>query len=164
MEESEALLFGAPVKAESPLQFSLDSAYQGEGRAAMVKQALKKGVLTPWPLWMSACRRGWDGIETTQSCGKWPLTSKLSSAPPIRIIPGTRCLTELAKATVLLLLKKPFDAAEALQLAHAPHREVEAAPAVPAKNGGVGSRVAQRTSELRKTNDALEVKVTNTPG
>jgi two-component system, cell cycle sensor histidine kinase and response regulator CckA len=119
-EKAEAGLFGAEEAGEKPCQdFELASAFQGEEALAAVGAAVKAG--RPFALAFVDVRMppGWDGIETT---------AKLWEADPdLQIVLCTaysdyswkQLRTRLGATDRMVILKKPFDAIEALQLANA---------------------------------------------
>jgi PAS domain-containing protein len=108
----------APLPEQLP-QFEVDSAYQGQAGVELVKQALEAG--RPYAMAFVDVRMppGWDGVETTQKI--WELD------PNLQVVLCTaysdyswgEMFAKLSQRDGLLILKKPFDAVEAFQLAHA---------------------------------------------
>jgi two-component system sensor histidine kinase/response regulator len=119
LEVSEETLFGSPAKATRPPQFQVDSAYQGQEGLIMVKKALADG--RPYALAFVDIRMppGWDGVETTLAI--WAVD------PDVQIVICTAysdytwevLFDKIGNRDGLVILKKPFDTVEALQLAHA---------------------------------------------
>ena len=99
--------------------FEVDSAFQGEEGLAKVKEALQKG--RPYAVAFIDVRMppGWDGIETTVRI--W------EACPDLEVVICTaysdyslgEMLTRVRHAEQLVILKKPFDTIEVLQLANA---------------------------------------------
>jgi PAS domain S-box-containing protein len=107
------------MEAVQPTQFEVDSAYQGQEGVLLVKKALEAGL--PYAMAFVDVRMppGWDGVETTRRI--WELD------PNLQVVLCTaysdyswdEMFEKLGHRDGLLVLKKPFDAVEALQLAHA---------------------------------------------
>ena len=102
---------------------------------------------------------GWDGVETTQKI--WELD------PNLQIVLCTaysdyswdEMFEKLGHRDGLLILKKPFDAVEAFQLAHALTEKWWLHQQSRRKMEELESRVAERTRELQQTNHALQTEV-----
>ena len=115
----EAVLFAEDEPVADRVSFELDSAFQGQEALAMVEQALADG--RPYALAFVDVRMppGWDGVETIARIWK--------ADPEIQIVVCTaysdyssdEMFGKLGQRDGLLILKKPFDALEAFQLAHA---------------------------------------------
>lgn len=118
LEAAEAALFGSPVQAQAARQtFTIDTASQGEEGLQMVKNAQAEGL--PYAMAFVDVRMppGWDGIETTRQI--WQV------CPDMQIVICTAyadcCWSEVQEQIKprdrMLILKKPFDIIEVLQLA-----------------------------------------------
>src|ERR1700728_2434552 len=66
LEAAEAEVYERPADAVQHTQFEVDSAYQGQEGAMLVKKALEAG--RPYAMAFVDVRMppGWDGVETTQ--------------------------------------------------------------------------------------------------
>ena len=114
-----ASLFGGDVDSRSAVVFDIDSAYQGQEGLELIKKAAQDR--RPYALAFVDIRMppGWDGIETIDRI--W------SEDPDIQVVICTAysdytwedVVERLGVTDQLLILKKPFDAAEVLQLASA---------------------------------------------
>jgi CheY-like chemotaxis protein len=128
LDDCETLIFsdGMPsVSARRPApmpslpRFELESAYSGEEAFEKVRQASQAG--RPYALAFVDVRMppGWDGIETTVRL--WGVD------PELQVVICTaysdyswdKTLSRLERSDSFLVLKKPFDAIEVLQLANA---------------------------------------------
>ncbi|MCX6849642.1 MAG: PAS domain S-box protein, partial [Verrucomicrobia bacterium] len=118
LEAAEAALFGSPQPAQAAKQtFTIDTASQGEEGLQMVKNAQAEGL--PYAMAFVDVRMppGWDGIETTRQI--WQV------CPDMQIVICTAyadcCWSEVQEQIKprdrMLILKKPFDIIEVLQLA-----------------------------------------------
>src|SRR5689334_18665873 len=144
----EASLFG-DAEAGPRIQFELDSAYQGKDGCEMVRQALAEG--RPYAMAFMDVRMppGWDGIETTAKI--WEID------PDIQIVICTaysdyswdHMSTVLGHSDKLVILKKPFDNVEALQLATALTEKWNLARQAKSQMATLERLVEERTRELR---------------
>jgi len=151
--ELEESLFGAPADAETEALFEVDSAFQGQDGFTRVGQALASG--TPYALAFVDVRMppGWDGIETIRHIwDKYPelqvvictAYSDHSWADITRI---------LGNSDSLVILKKPFDNMELLQLAHALTKKWELSRQVQDRMARLDETVRARTNELQASEE-----------
>jgi signal transduction histidine kinase len=153
--EAEAALFGGNSPAPG-LTFDLDSAYQG--REALEKVRLARAAGKPFALVFVDMRMppGWDGIETVVHLWK--------ADPELQVVICTaysdyswgEISARLGISNSLVVLKKPFDNVEVLQLAHAFTRKWELNREAQLKLGELTRMVAQRTRELEAANQQLK--------
>lgn len=116
---AEAALFGEETPPEVPLALEIDSAFQGQEGLASVRRAKQEG--RPYALAFVDARMppGWDGIETVVKI--W------EQDPDVQIVICTAysdytwqdIRRKLVHADRLVILNKPFDAIEILQLTDA---------------------------------------------
>jgi PAS domain S-box-containing protein len=159
LEATTTAVFGSPADAGRQTQFKVDSAYQGEEGILMVEKALKAGL--PYAMAFVDVRMppGLDGVETTRRL--WGLD------PDLQVVICTaysdyswaELFAKLGQSDGLLILKKPFDAVEALQLAHALTEKWWLRQQFLRKMEELETRVAERTGELQQTNHALQKEV-----
>ncbi len=154
-----AKLFGQPVTpAESP-GFCLDTAASGEEGLSLVESAREQG--RPYALAFVDVRMapGWDGMETT---------ARICAADPdIQIVICTaysdysweEMIARLGQSDRLVILKKPFDTIEVLQLAHALTQKWDWGQAAGARMDQLATMVTQRTSELQAANSQLKLEM-----
>ena len=119
LEAFESALFGADSLNNILPRFEIDSAYQGLEGFERVKQA--RSEHRPYAMAFIDVRMppGWDGIETTARI--WEV------CPDLQIVICTAysdytlegILEKLGHSDRLVILKKPFDNVEAVQLANA---------------------------------------------
>jgi two-component system sensor histidine kinase/response regulator len=117
LDEEEAALFGVTaIKFQLP-PFEIDSAYQGQEGLNLIEKSLQEN--RPYALAFVDVRMppGWDGIETT--CKIW------EKYPDLQVVICTaysdysweEMLGMLGYSDRMVILKKPFDNIEVLQLA-----------------------------------------------
>src|SRR6185503_14311359 len=119
LHEVEAVLFDETQRAVQTVSFELDSAYQGQDGLEMVQQALAEN--RPYAMAFVDVRMppGWDGVETIARI--WEVD------PEVQIVVCTaysdysweELRAKVGQPDNLLVLKKPFDNMEVLQLTHA---------------------------------------------
>jgi len=161
LAEIEQRLFESRPAPQSGLQqcFQIDSAYQGKEGLARVQQAVSEGF--PYSLAFVDVRMppGWDGIETVRHL--W------SVQPDLQVIICTAysdhswedIVAELGASDSFVILKKPFDNIEVLQLAHALTKKWILGKQAQLRMGELDAMVAKRTAELRASNEQLHDEI-----
>ncbi len=114
----EAELFGEPAKAER-VSFRIDSASQGQEGLALVEQAVQAN--DPYSLAFVDIRMppGWDGVETIERI--WRVSPDLQAVicTAYSDYSWDDIIGRFGHTDNLLILKKPFETVEVLQVAHA---------------------------------------------
>lgn len=119
LSSSELALFGEAEGASVTPALQVDSAYQGEEALGMVRQALEQQ--RPYALAFMDVRMppGWDGIETTAQIWKHDPDIQIVICTAYSDYSWGEMLAKLGRSDRLVILKKPFDTIEVLQLASA---------------------------------------------
>jgi two-component system, sensor histidine kinase and response regulator len=162
LDALEAELLGAPTTPSRPSHsFIVDSAHQGREALELVKKAVAQG--RPYAMAFVDVRMppGWDGVET--SLELWKV------APDLQIVICTaysdyswdEMLAKLGSSDRLVILKKPFDTIEVLQLANALTEKWNLLRQTHAHAAELESRVRDRTAELESSNAALQDEITS---
>jgi two-component system cell cycle sensor histidine kinase/response regulator CckA len=156
LDATAALLFAEPAAAAPQIRFEIDSAYQGQEGLMRVREALAAG--RPYAMAFVDIRMppGWDGVETVQKI--WQVD------PEIQIVLCTayadyswdEMFARIGNCDGLLILKKPFDTVEALQLAQALTEKWRLHQESRGKMRDLAGLVAARTRELRHSNETLQ--------
>lgn len=117
LADLEAALFGEAGEEKKTAQFALDFASQGEEALGMVRRALQEG--RPYALAFVDMRMppGWDGIETLSNIWKADLNIQTVICTAYSDYSWSDVRRTLGHSDRLLILKKPFDSIEVLQLA-----------------------------------------------
>ncbi len=159
LDADEAALFGDTADASRPWSFQLDSAFQGQEGLEKVRTAFAKGE--PYAVAFVDVRMppGWDGIET--------ITRIWKEFPDLQIVICTAysdySWDEISKSVgstdQMLVLKKPFDNVEVLQMAHALAKKWQLTQIARRQMEELDSLVNQRTAELRAANARLTGEV-----
>jgi PAS domain S-box-containing protein len=120
LDDAEAMLFEEKPRAKNEAaKFTIDSAFQGQEALEKVKQAIAKGE--PYALAFMDVRMppGWDGIETISRLWKEDPSLQVVVCTAFSDYSWEAMIEKLGISDNLVLLKKPFDNAEVLQMAHA---------------------------------------------
>jgi signal transduction histidine kinase/response regulator of citrate/malate metabolism len=158
--ESALLGTAAPASAAARIApFTVDSAYQGREGLALVEKAEAAGQ--PFAMAFVDVRMppGWDGVETTLALWK--------VAPDLQIVICTAysdyswedMLSKIGGTDRLVILKKPFDTVEVLQLANALTEKWNLLRQTRAHAEEMERRVRVRTADLEATNAALQQEI-----
>ncbi|MEO8350673.1 MAG: response regulator, partial [Chthoniobacteraceae bacterium] len=155
LEAEEASLFGDAPGASVALNFQIDSAFQGQEGLEKVRAATAAGL--PYAVAFVDVRMppGWDGIET--------ITHIWKEFPDLQVVICTAysdySWDEIAKAVGntdhVLVLKKPFDNVEVMQMAHALSKKWQLTQIARRQLADLDALVNERTAELRDANARL---------
>ncbi len=159
LASAEAALFGtAPTAVDAMpgrLVFTLRSAYQGEDGAREIEAALARGE--PYALAFVDMRMppGWDGLKTIAKIWEVDPDVQIVLCTAFSDYSWSELTAKLGYSDRLLILKKPFDILEVLQLAHALTEKWAMAQALKLHVAGLGILVEERTRELQLANTSL---------
>ena len=155
----ETELFGSATNQERQTPFEIDSAYQGQEGMMAVKKALEEG--RPYAMAFVDVRMppGWDGVETTEKI--WEIDSE------IQIVICTaysdyswdEMFDRIGNDDRMVVLKKPFDTVEALQLAQALTEKWRLSHLSKRKIEDLERLVTERTRGLREANEDLQTEI-----
>jgi PAS domain S-box-containing protein len=155
LDDEAAALFGMEAAALTSVEFEIESAYQGQEGLAMVQKAAEEG--RPYAMAFVDVRMppGWDGIETISRIWK--------TYPELQIVICTAysdyswesMINKVGKTDSLVILKKPFDNVEVLQLAHTLTRKWTLSHRLQNHLASLDEVVAKRTEELQTVNSRL---------
>jgi PAS domain S-box-containing protein len=98
---------------------------------------------------------GWDGVETIKQLWQVDPNLQVVICTAYSDYSWTDIYAKLGHSDSLLILKKPFDNIEVIQLAHALTRKWQTTQQARAKMEDLDLMVARRTAELQSTNDSL---------
>ena len=152
--EAESILFGETTEAARE-GFQIDSAFQGQDGLAKVQESLRAN--DPYAMAFVDVRMppGWDGIETIARI--W------QEYPDLQVVVCTAysdyslndILKKIGTTDRLVILKKPFDNIEVLQLAYALTEKWHLLQVARAETQQLEQRVQERTRELETANQQL---------
>ena len=156
LDDVESILFDEPQTA-APIapDFGLESAFQGREALDKVAQSLEEG--RPYAMAFVDVRMppGWDGIETIARL--WEID------PALQIVVCTaysdysweKMSAKLGVNDSLVILKKPFDNIEVLQLAHALTNKWLVTRQASLRMDELDRMVAERTAALQSSNNEV---------
>lgn len=156
LEEAEAVLFGGERPATvQPVAFPLESAFQGKEALEKVREARNAG--RPFALAFVDVRMppGWDGLETIEQLWKADPALQVVVCTAYSDYSWEKMSTRLGINENLVILKKPFDNIEVLQLAHALTRKWNVTEQARLRLDVLDRLVADRTASLQAANDNL---------
>lgn len=160
LEDAESLLFGETVvEDESMTIFDIDSAFQGQEGLELVKKSLEEN--RPYSLAFVDVRMppGWDGIET--------ITRVWEVHPELQVVICTAysdyswedITRRVGRSDSVLILKKPFDNIEVLQMAHALTKKWCLTLESKSQLSNLDKIVSVRTGELQIANKRLTEEI-----
>jgi signal transduction histidine kinase/AmiR/NasT family two-component response regulator len=159
MDQLEAAFFSGPEPVSAQPVFEIDSAYQGEEGVAALRRATDQG--RPYAMAFVDVRMppGMDGVETAERL--WQL------CPELQVVICTahsdyswqEMIHRLGNRDRLLVLKKPFAAIEALQLACALCEKWKLTQEARDHLADTERVVEERTHQLRETNERLQAEM-----
>ncbi len=135
--------------------FEIESAMQGREAFEKVARAVKDG--RPFAMAFVDVRMppGWDGIETIVHLWKADPALHIALCTAYSDYAGEKLIAELGVNDRLVILKKPFECIEVLQLARTLTSKWNTMHEVQRHVAELDRRVAQRTQHLRVANEEL---------
>lgn len=159
LEHDEAELFGLSPGAVPQTVFEVDSAYQGEEGFELVQRAVQDDRCYSVAFVDVRMPPGWDGVETAARL--WAVD------PDLQIVICTAysdhswntIARRLGNRDNLVILKKPFDPVEILQLANALTKKWFLTRQSRLRCSELEAKVAERTAELAAANEQLLLEI-----
>ena len=159
LDSSRADLFGSDGAAPKPDGFVLESAFQGQEGLQRVEAACAAG--RPYAMAFVDMRMppGWDGVETISKI--WAVY------PDLQVVISTAysdytlddMIAKLGRTDRFVLLKKPFDNVEVLQLANALTEKWQLLQQTRTHVHELEERVRERTQEIEAAHSKLQTEV-----
>lgn len=155
LDAAEAALFGT---ARQPQTFTIDTASQGEEGLQMVRRAQEEG--RPYAMAFVDVRMppGWDGIETTRQIWQVCPDMQIVICTAYADCNWTDVQEQIKPRDRMLILKKPFDIIEVLQLAISLTEKFRLLLESKSHLEDLEQRVKQRTQELESSQHAAHEK------
>ncbi len=159
IDEAEIALFGKAEAIPTRSIFSVDFAFQGEEGFRKVEQARAKHC--PYALAFVDVRMppGWDGIETITNLWKLDPDLQVVLCTAYSDYSWDEMTHRLGATDNLLILKKPFDTAEVLQLAHSLTKKWKLMQESKLRLEDLDYLVTIRTRALKTSHERLENEV-----
>jgi CheY-like chemotaxis protein len=164
LNQARAALFGEAPTLPTQVRYELDFASQGREGFGLVQSAHQAG--NPYALAFVDMRMppGWDGLETIEHL--W------YADPEIQVVicsaysdhPWEDVSCRIGETDKLLILMKPFNSIEVVQLANSLTKKWNLARSVKRQIESLAFSVTQRTAELREANERLQEHVASRAG
>ena len=151
LESLERSLFGESshsVKSDRRL-YEIESAYQGEEGYRMIKDAIDQQRPFSTAFVDMRMPPGWDGVETIQKLWSVDPDLQVLICTAFSDYSWSQIADRLGNSDQLLILRKPFDAAEVCQIAAAMTEKRRLTEASRMTVASLEQSVDQKTSELR---------------
>jgi two-component system sensor histidine kinase/response regulator len=152
---TESDLFGdSEVQTRLP-QFEIDSAYQGQEGFALIEKSLAEN--RPYAMAFVDVRMppGWDGVETTATIWQKYSDLQVVICTAYSDYSWEQMLQKLGYSDRLVILKKPFDCVEVLQLAILMTEKWRLYQQAQLRLSDLERMVLERTAALEATNSKL---------
>ena len=155
LDSEAAALFGVAPDTMADAEFEIDSAFQGQEGLAKVQHALDEG--RPYAMAFVDVRMppGWDGIETISRIWKTYSELQVVICTAYSDYSWEEMIRKVGTTDNLVILKKPFDNVEVLQLAHTLTRKWTLSNRLQGHLDGLDKIVAARTHDLQAANARL---------
>jgi CheY-like chemotaxis protein len=152
-------MLGENSAASPRSDFVIDSAFQGQEGLAMARLAAKEG--NPYALAFVDVRMppGWDGVETIGQLWKCCPELQIVVCSAYSDYSWEEMIHQLGHSPNLVVLQKPFDNIEVLQLAHALTEKWRLNRKLQSQMDDLDTLVRRRTSELEAANESLKKEI-----
>ena len=152
---TETALFGNTESQSRLPQFEVDSAYQGQEGFALIEKSLAEN--RPYAMAFVDVRMppGWDGVETTATIWQRYSDLQVVICTAFSDYSWEQMLQKLGYSDRLVILKKPFDCIEVLQLAILMTEKWRLYQQAKLRLSDLEKMVLERTSALEATNSKL---------
>ncbi len=163
LRDVQSTLFGGDSPSPAGTFFDIDCASQGEEGLGLVRKALADG--RPYSVAFVDGRMppGWDGIETISHLWR--------AHPELQVVLCTaysdyswdQIRRVLGETDSMVILKKPFDNVEVLQLTHTLTNKWELNRQVQGRLADLDRLVSERTEQSRQSLALLEASIAQSP-
>ncbi len=160
LDDLEAELLGKKNTGENSLPaFELTSAFQGREGLELIEHAVQAG--RPYAMAFVDVRMppGWDGVETIAEIWKIQPDLQIVICTAYSDYSWNEMMGRIGGTDRLLILKKPFDTVEVLQLACSLTGKWNLLQRAHAHAAELERQVNLRTAELQKANDNLQHEI-----
>ena len=157
----KAQMLGEDTAASPHCGFVIDSAFQGQEGLAMAQRAVEED--NPYALAFVDVRMppGWDGVETISRLWQCCPELQIVVCSAYSDYSWEEMIHQLGHSPNLVVLQKPFDNIEVLQLAHALTEKWRLNRKVQSQLDDLETLVRQRTAELETMNANLKQEITS---
>ena len=159
LDQARAALFGEALSLPPREDYELDFASQGREGCGMVHSAYGKG--RPYALAFVDMRMppGWDGLETIENLWYVDPVLEIVICTAYSDHPWEDVSRRVGNTDKLLILMKPFNSIEVVQLAHSLTKKWNLACSVKRQIESLESSARRQTAEWREANDRLQERI-----
>ena len=159
LAETKAALFGEGTVSSDHTEFEIDSAFQGQEGLQKVQEAEAEG--RPFALAFVDVRMppGWDGVETINRIWQRHPQLQVVICTAYSDYSWEEMVRRIGKSDSMVILKKPFDNIEVLQLAHALTEKWHLSNEVKGRLKNLDLLVSERTTALQSANEKLKKEI-----
>ncbi|TKB57767.1 MAG: response regulator [Nitrospira sp.] len=159
LDQARAALFGEALSLPPREDYELDFASQGREGCGMVHSAY--GMGRPYALAFVDMRMppGWDGLETIENLWYVDPSLEIVICTAYSDHPWEDVSRRVGNTDKLLILMKPFNSIEVVQLAHSLTKKWNLACSVKRQIESLESSARRQTAEWRETNDRLQERI-----
>jgi signal transduction histidine kinase len=156
---AESLLFGEHPAQRNFKEFDMDFAFQGRDGLALVEKGVQENH--PYALAFVDVRMppGWDGVETALKIWEADPHIQIVICSAYSDYSWDEMTAKLGVSDRLVILKKPFDNIEVIQLAHALAEKWSLGQQARLKMEQLEAMVAARTHDLQVANEHLKTEI-----
>ena len=156
LDQARAALFGETPSLPTHEHYTLEFASQGQEGCGMVHSAYGAGH--PYAMAFVDMRMppGWDGLETIENLWYVDHDLEIVICTAYSDHPWDEVSRRIGETDKLLILMKPFNSIEVVQLAHSLTKKWNLTRSVKLQMEGFASCVSQRTTELQEASDRLQ--------
>lgn len=163
LDQLESELFGAAPAPEpdagSPIAYELDSALQGEEGVEKIRRAHAEDRAFALAFVDMRMPPGWDGLETARRIWEADANVQIVICTAYSDYSAGELAAQFRNTDNLIILKKPFEPIEILQLANALTEKWVLGRRAALRLDELRQIVEQRTRELEKANAELVIEV-----
>ena len=155
VSRTRAALFGESSNVTRRDSYQVDCVDQGEAAVMLARRAREEGQ--PYAVAFVDMRMppGWDGLETIERLWEEDTELQVVICTAISDRPWEEITERIGQNDKLLILQKPFNSIEVLQLATALCRKWDLAHEVAGQLDELNKQVDKRTAELQGANERL---------
>ena len=139
--------------------FVMDSAFQGQEGLALAKRAAEEGNTYALAFVDVRMPPGWDGVETIVQLWKCCPELQIVICSAYSDYSWEEMIHQVGHSPNLVVLQKPFDNIEVLQLAHALTEKWRLNRKVQSQMDDLETMVRRRTAELEAVNESLKKEI-----
>lgn len=156
LDQARVALFGETPSLPPEEHYELESAYQGQEGVALVQSAQREG--RPYAMAFVDMRMppGWDGLETIEHLWYVDPDLEIVVCTAYSDHPWEDVSRRIGDTDKLLILLKPFNSIEVIQLANSLTKKWNLARLIKLQIDCLAFSVNQRTAELHEANERLQ--------